>query len=138
MINQYDVEANQQKLVSLLKNHQNSVMNHPTLDKNLLSLAYLDEVEGYLGGVFAKQIGNRMHISLLAVEESVRGRKIGSQLLIQVEVYARKQKCHYLTVNTQDFQAVSFYQKHQFSIFGQLEDCPFEGTTKFYLKKRLE
>lgn len=137
MVKQYSTEDNQKKLVNLLGKHQKGMTHQPNLKNSTLSLAFIDDINGYLGGVLAKQTGNRFHISLLAVDEALRGKKIGSQLLIEVEAYAKREACRYLTVNTQDFQAVSFYQKHGFTIFGELEDCPFEGTTKFFLKKAI-
>jgi ribosomal protein S18 acetylase RimI-like enzyme len=34
-----------------------------------------------------------------------------------------------LTLNTQDFQARHFYEKLGFTVFGQLKDVPYVGTT---------
>lgn len=42
-----------------------------------------------------------------------------------------------MTVNTQDYQARKFYERHGFEVFASVENMPFVGTTKFYLKKQL-
>lgn len=55
----------------------------------------------------------------------------------QLAETALEKHCKYLTVNTQDYQALPFYKKNGVIIFGELEDSPIEGTTKYYLKKEL-
>jgi hypothetical protein len=45
--------------------------------------------------------------------------------------------CQSVFLDTHDFQALPFYQKLGYEIFGELEDFP-PGHTRYYLKKRLQ
>lgn len=63
--------------------------------------------------------------------------QLGKKLVPKIEAFARERESRYLTVNTQDYEALAFYQKLGLTVFGSIDDTPFVGTTKYYLKKRL-
>lgn len=128
---------NEEKLIQLLEENQNQVKGFVPYQKASLSYAAFEE-EKYLGGITATIFMNTMHVALLAVTEKSRGRGIGQLLLETVEHDAESSNCKYVTIHTQDYQALDFYQKRGYQTFGQLPDCPFPGTTKYYLAKELE
>lgn len=87
---------------------------------------------GLLGGTFWQWL----NISILWVHEDLRGQGFGTDLLKTAEQEALKRGCHSAFLDTMSWQALSFYQQHGYSLYGQLEDFPL-GHTRYYLRKRL-
>ena len=50
--------------------------------------------------------------------------------------YAASRGCFAATLDTHSFEALGFYQKRGYEVFGTLEDYP-PGHTKYFLRKRL-
>jgi ribosomal protein S18 acetylase RimI-like enzyme len=90
-------------------------------------------VAGLLGGTF----WGWLHIDVLWVRDDLRGGGHGQALLEMAEEEAIRRGCHHAHVETHSFQALPFYQKHGYTIFGQLPDFP-QGHTKYYLMKALK
>jgi len=74
-------------------------------------------------------------VSLLALEEHVRGRGLGRQLMQAVEAKAREQGCRRVRVETFENE-LGFYQRMGYRIVGHLEDYP-EGYSYYWLRKDL-
>jgi len=91
-----------------------------------------------VGGITGKMNFNRCHVSGLGIEKTSRGAGYGKLLMKRIEEEAIKLGAKIMTISTQDFQARELYEKLGYSVFGQLEDCPFDGTTKFYMSKRVD
>ena len=87
---------------------------------------------GLLGGIW----GGWLHITYLWVDETVRGRDLGTQMMDQAEAFARERKCHAMMLDTHSFQARPFYERRGFEVFATLDDWP-KGHKKFFLKKKL-
>lgn len=136
LIRNIPLKENESFIVAMLDQHQSIHSEKHTLTKDYLSYG-LYYNNHYLGGITGYTLGNRCHISLLSVNQTHRSKGYGNQLLQHIEHVAKQRKCSHLTVSTQDYQALSFYQHHNFVIFGELKDSPFKGTTKYYLKKEL-
>jgi len=96
-----------------------------------------DEQGALLGGVEGS-FGNYgwLWVGSLWVSEQLRGKNLGIQLLQAIEDEARNQACTHVYLNSFSFQAVSFYERHGYTIYGQLEDFP-PGHTMSSLKKAL-
>ena len=90
-----------------------------------------------VGGLTAKKQYQTMHISLLAVDPAYRKDGIGSQLLAKMEQVALKHQVTTITLTTKAYQALGFYLKQGYEVFGELEDVPMIGTTKYYLVKKI-
>nr|WP_242543209.1 GNAT family N-acetyltransferase [Enterococcus sp. DIV1094] len=136
-IKKSDIEKNEKKIIAVLNEQytQSFTGNEPLTAKTISISAIKDEK--WLGGAVASLFGNTLHLSLLGVEQSHRHESIGSRLIEAVQQEAMENQCLYMTVNTQDYQARRFYEKYGFDVFASVEDMPFVGTTKFYLKKQL-
>ena len=106
----------------------------PLQKKFALELVVDDEVSGAVSGTLTAQ---NFHVNGLVVVEKYRGHGFGTQLLTAIETQGKAAGGKVLTVSTQCFQALDFYRKHGYEVFGQLKDVPFEGVTKYYLSKRL-
>lgn len=130
-------KENSIEIAQLLNEHQEKERGKNAQVEEKISLgAYVKGV--YVGGITGKITGNRLHISLLAIKKEYRGEGYGEGLVKEVEKMALAKNCRHLTVNTQEYQGLAFYQKLNFSIYGQIADCPFEGTTKYFLRKSLK
>lgn len=76
------------------------------------------------------------YIDTLWVDEKYRGKGLGSKLLAEVGKTAKDKGCYLIHLDTFDFQAKEFYEKHGYEVFGVLEDCPKEHC-RYYLKKKI-
>lgn len=77
-----------------------------------------------------------MFVHYLYVEEAYRDQKIGEQLMAEVEQLAFQKKCFGIRLETWGWQALGFYLKIGYKLFGKLRNHP-PGYTEFHLKKVL-
>ncbi len=79
---------------------------------------------------------NVAYVDTLWVDETYRGKGLGAKLLEEVEKTAKEKGCYLIHLDTFDFQAKEFYEKHGYEVFGVLENCPAKHC-RYYLKKNL-
>ena len=89
-----------------------------------------------LGGLLGGTFWEWLHIGTLWVDEKLRGQRYGSDMLQTAEQEALRRGCHSVFLDTLSWQALPFYQKYGYELYGQLDDFP-PGHTRYYLKKRL-
>ncbi|HEK0787454.1 TPA: GNAT family N-acetyltransferase [Proteus mirabilis] len=100
-------------------------------------LAVFKEENGKkIGGITGDILGNWLRIRYLWVDKANRGQNIGTELLQAMENTAKEKGAKYAEVDTFSFQALPFYQKQGFEIFGTLENYPISDK-KYYLRKNL-
>lgn len=93
---------------------------------------------GLIGGITGRlELGNCLSIEILWVDAKHRMHRHGSILLAAIEDEARSKGSRLSIVDTFDFQALGFYQKNGYEVFGVLEDCPAVGNKRYYLTKKL-
>ena len=78
-----------------------------------------------------------MYIDDMWVDEKYRREGLGSQALQAVEKVAEAKGCHLIWLGTWDFQARPYYEKHGYTVFSTLYECPV-GHTDYNLFKRLD
>ena len=100
-----------------------------------LNLYVEDDSGELMAGLVAETFGNWLEIEYLFVKEDLRGQGIGSKLLQQAESEAKKRNCRYVFVNTYQFQAPAFYQKHGYKEVFTLKDYPYTGQRHYYQKE---
>lgn len=97
-------------------------------------------------GIVAETVGNWMYIQMLWVDESLRGKDVGTQLINEAEEEAKQRGCRYSLVDTFSFQARPFYERMGYQLQMSLEDyiddirAPDDAPsthTRFYLTKIL-
>ncbi len=103
-----------------------------------LHIYVLDQAGTVLGGLVGRThtIPLWLEISIIWVDDRVRGQGLGRQLMELAENEARQRGCEYARVATSNFQAPEFYQKLGYSLYGMLENCP-PGETVYYFWKKL-
>jgi len=77
-----------------------------------------------------------LHVSVVWVDEGLRGRSIGSRLVEAMEAEASRRGCRNAYLDTFSYQARPFYEKLGYSVFGTLDDYP-PGHRRFYMRKHL-
>lgn len=92
------------------------------------------ERQTLIGGVFGDLIWDWLHIDSLWVHEDYRGRGVGGALMRHAEELARAQGIVNVHLETTGFQALPFYRKLGFEVFGELPNKP-AGWSWYYLKK---
>lgn len=100
-----------------------------------LAIFVNDESSSQIGGISAETHGNWLEISYLWVDENLRGKKIGSKLLNDVEAEALKRGCKYSFVDTFSFQAKDFYLKSGYKEVFTLEEYPLTSKRHYFVKQ---
>ena len=121
-----------QEIGDLIRSYNRS--KRETAESEPLNLYVEDEHGQLLAGLVAETFGNWLEIEYLFVKEELRGQGIGSQLLQQAESEAKKRNCRFAFVNTYQFQAPAFYQKHGYQEVFTLKDYPCTGQRHYYQK----
>lgn len=95
-----------------------------------------NEDNNIVGGLTGKTYWNYLEIEFLWVHEQVRDKGVGSRVITLAEDEAKLRKCDYAMLDTYDFQALEFYLKQGYTVFGQLDNyC--SKYSRHYLKKNL-
>lgn len=97
---------------------------------------YLEDEEGNLvAGMVAETFGNWLEIEYLYVSDDLRGQGIGSKILEMSEKESRNRGCKYSFVDTFNFQAPKFYEKHGCKEVFALKKYPYIGERYYYTKE---
>lgn len=121
-----------QKIGELVRSYNRS--KREAAESEPLNLYVEDDSGELLAGLVAETFGNWLEIEYLFVKEELRGQGIGSQLLQRAESEAKNRNCRYVFVNTYQFQAPAFYQKHDYQEVFTLKDYPCTGQRHYYQK----
>ena len=121
-----------QEIGDLIRSYNRS--KREAAESEPLNLYVEDDSGQVMAGLVAATFGNWLEIEYLFVKEDLRGQGIGSQLLQQAESEAKKRNCRFAFVNTYQFQAPAFYQKHGYKEVFTLKDYPCTGQRHYYQK----
>jgi GNAT superfamily N-acetyltransferase len=89
-----------------------------------------------IAGILCKIYLKSIFVDLLWISEEFRKEGIGSILLKKAEEYGKSLGCKFVHLDTFSFQAIEFYKKYNYEIFGCLDDYP-DGIKRYFLKKNL-
>ncbi|KOR90806.1 GNAT family N-acetyltransferase [Paenibacillus solani] len=98
-----------------------------------LKLHLVHDGDAIIGGIVGEFCWNWLEIHYLFVEEEYRKFGYGRTLLREAEKMALERKCDFIKLDTLSFQALDFYLKEGFQIYGSIENAG--GHTHYYLKK---
>lgn len=89
-----------------------------------------------VGGLVGDLYYNWLYISDLWLDETARGQGVGAEVMRSAEATAARQGRTHVHVDTFDFQALAFYRKLGYEVFGELG--PYgDGHIRYFLKKEL-
>ncbi|MFM9276901.1 GNAT family N-acetyltransferase [Paenibacillus jiagnxiensis] len=95
---------------------------------------YLKNADGQIfGGIVSEICWNWMEVHLLFVDEQLRKLGYGKKLLDQAEKIAKEKACEFIKLDTLSFQALDFYKKQGFEVYGEIQNAGRH--THYYLKK---
>lgn len=98
-----------------------------------LTLHVLNEDGTIIGGIAGEFCWNWLEIQYLYVEPEHRKSGYGRALLREAEKMAKEKACDFIKLDTLSFQALDFYRKEGYQIYGQIENAGRH--THYYLKK---
>ena len=101
-----------------------------------LSVHCRDDDNRIIGGLTGKTYWRYLDIEFLWVDKACRGNGIASRIIQMAEQQARKRNCRFAMLDTYEFQALGFYLKQGYEVFGKLEGyC--DQYERYYLRKLL-
>lgn len=96
-----------------------------------------DETGATVGGVYGMINYDWLFVELLAVPSDKRSQGHGTNLMDEAERIARAGGCIGVWLDTYEFQALDFYRKRGFEVFGTIEDHPI-GQRRYFMRKQLK
>lgn len=104
------------------------------LPRGDLTLVARDETATIIGGAYAEMDWGWLYVDTLWVDAATRGQGVGSHIMHALETYAVQHDLRGIYLLTSSFQALPFYQKLGYTLFGQQADRPL-GHSIYYLHK---
>lgn len=102
----------------------------------MVSIFIKDDQGIVLGGIVGEIAWDWMLIQGLWVDESIRAKGWGGKLLSALEQHSFSKKIIGIRLETTTFQALDFYLKFGYNIFGELPNMP-KGHTCYFLQKQI-
>jgi len=99
-----------------------------------LTLFIRDDQGAVIGGLLGGTIWHWLYVDILWLSDALRGQGYGSRLLAEAERIAVERECIASHLDTMSFQALAFYERHGYSVYGVLENFP-PGHRKYLLQK---
>ena len=93
-----------------------------------------DEKNTLQGGCLGAICYGSLHIDTLWVDEALRGKGYGIQLMELALEHGRKNNCAFATVNTMSWEALEFYKKLGFQV--EFERHGFQKNSIFYFLRK--
>jgi ribosomal protein S18 acetylase RimI-like enzyme len=90
-----------------------------------------------IAGAAGRTFGDWLLINTLWVSDELRGQNIGSQILTEIEFAAKQRGCVKSLLDTLNFQAMPFYEKHGYKTQWIQKNYPKTGC-KYFMLKELE
>ena len=101
-----------------------------------LGFKFVDDNNEVVAGISGYVFGNWLMISWLWCSEVARGQGLARQLLTSLENCAVEHGAVIALLDTLDFQAKPFYEKHGYSVKYQLNNYPYSGI-RYFMEKSL-
>jgi GNAT superfamily N-acetyltransferase len=113
----------------------NQAMGGP-YDREPVTLLVQDAEGKTLGGLLGLTFWGWLFIDWLWLDQALRGKGVGAELLTRAEATARERGCTNAYTDTFSFQAPGFWQRNGYVEFGRLDGMP-AGHARVWFKKSL-
>lgn len=90
-----------------------------------------------VGGITGSTAWDWLQIGVLWLPEELRGQGLGHRLLERAEQIGREYGCAFAKLDTFEFEARAFYERHGYVVRSQTDDFP-KGHVQYHLTKTLE
>ncbi|HYS16392.1 MAG TPA: GNAT family N-acetyltransferase [Candidatus Binatia bacterium] len=98
---------------------------------------FVREADGTIAaGLHGWTWGGTGFVQAIWVRENLRGRGLGSRLLVAAETEALRRGCHQMHLDTLSYQAPAFYRRLGYEVIGELPGWP-GNDTRIFLRKTL-
>lgn len=94
----------------------------------------IDPKDNVLGGMTGVTYYGCLYIDMLWIDSSHRKQGIGTKLMLAAEALGKQKNCSFATVNTMDWEALSFYQKLGYSI--EFSRDGYQKNSKLFLLRK--
>jgi ribosomal protein S18 acetylase RimI-like enzyme len=108
--------------------------NWEVSERKPLAVQMKNEQGEVIAGATARSFGDWLLLDYLWVSEELRGQNIGSKLLAQIEATGKSRGCVKCLLDTLDFQAKPFYERHGYKVEWTQEGYPKTGCKYFMVK----
>jgi ribosomal protein S18 acetylase RimI-like enzyme len=105
-------------------------------DFHQVAIFLRDQAGEIRGGVTGGIWGGWLHVVALWVDEDLRGRGFGRQLLLAAEAEARAAGARHAFLETHSFQAPELYRRLGYEAIAELEEYP-PGGSQLIMRKEL-
>lgn len=123
------------KIFDELHRHNASQTNDSGLQN--LTVLLRDAEDNVVGGLLGETYWGWLNVEQMWIEESFRKQGYGGKLLAAAESEAIARGCGAAYLDTFSFQALEFYQRFGYEVFGTLDDFP-QGHKRFFMRKSLK
>ena len=96
-----------------------------------------DDSGNVRGGILSEICWNWLEIHTFMIDEGIRKSGYGTKLLLELEKIAMEKECDFIKVDTLSFQALDFYKKNGYHVFGSIDHVG-RDFKHYYLKKDLK
>jgi ribosomal protein S18 acetylase RimI-like enzyme len=108
--------------------------NWEVSERKHLAVQIKNEQGDVIAGAVARSFGDWLLLKTLWVSQSLRGQAIGSKILAEIEQAGQARGCKKCLLDTLNFQAMPFYQKHGYKIEWIQKNYPKTGCKYFMVK----
>ena len=100
-----------------------------------LAVQIKNEQGDVIAGAAARSFGDWLLLDTLWVSDELRGQNVGSKILAEVESLGKKRGCKRCLLDTLNFQAKPFYEKHGYQVQWVQQGYPKTGCKYFMVKE---
>lgn len=100
-----------------------------------LAVQIKDDAGQVIAGAAARTFGDWLLLNTLWLSDELRGQNIGSKILAEIEAAGKKRGCIKVMLDTLNFQAKPFYEKHGYQVKWTQQNYPKTGCKHFMVKE---
>ena len=122
--------------VAIVRRGLSAYNRHHAPDDAFQSLTlFIRDAQGIVvGGLLGGTIWQWLYVEILWLSDELRGQQYGSRLLAEAERLAMERECIAAHLDTMSWQALAFYERHGYTVYGVLDNFP-PGHRKYLLQK---